>query len=136
MKLNLSFILLILTAFAVISCKTNLKVQVYRFEPSIDFDVHDENQIREKITESDVKSITLRNDSVLEYNKRYGGLYSSTSINYKITNNELIIDSLNHAGYGVPDVTSTHFLYSQDSLINKKTNEKYYNQKYLDKKKY
>ena len=126
---------MIITVFAVVSCKTSFKVQVYRFEPAIDFDVHDENQIREKIAESDVKSITLRNDSVLEYKKRYGGLYSSTSINYKIMNNELIIDSLNHAGHDVPDVTSMHFLYSQDSLINKKTNEKYYNQKYLDKKK-
>jgi hypothetical protein len=124
-----------MTVFAITSCKTNFKVQVYRFEPSIDYDVYDENQIRKKIAESDVKSITLRNDSVLEYKKRYGGLYSSTSINYKIDNNELIIDSLNHAGYDVSDVTSVHFLYSQDSLINKKTNEKYYNQKYLDKKK-
>lgn len=134
MKLNLSIILLILTVFSVISCKTNVRVRVYQFVPSVSFDIHDENEIRKILMNSDTKSIILENDSVLGYFKRYGGLGSYVLVNYKIVNNELITDSLNHDGFDVPDLTSMRFLYSKDSLINKKTNEKYCTQKYLDKK--
>ena len=108
-------------------------IQFYKFVPSIDVEICDLNELTKILTETDTKSIILKNDSVLEYYKRYGGLGSINSINYKIVNNELITDSLSHEGGDVPGVTSVHFLYSRDSLVNKKTNERYYTQKYLKK---
>ena len=42
--------------------------------------------------ESDVKSIILRNDSILEYWKRYGGIGSSMIIKYALIDNELIVN--------------------------------------------
>ena len=133
MKLNLYIVLLTLTIFSIMSCKTNTKIQFYKFVPSIDVEICDLNELTKILTETDTKSIILKNDSVLEYYKRYGGLGSINSINYKIVNNELITDSLSHEGGDVPGVTSVHFLYSRDSLVNKKTNERYYTQKYLKK---
>ena len=65
MKLNLSIILLILTVFSVISCKTNVRVRVYQFVPSVSFDIHDENEIRKILMNSDTKYIILENDSAL-----------------------------------------------------------------------
>jgi hypothetical protein len=131
MKSNISFILLILVAVVVTSCKTSFEVKEYRFQPSIDSDIYDKNEIREKIAESDVKGINLKNDSILEYWKRYGGLASLTTIKYKLTENELIVDSADIYEHNIPEISNIHFVYSQDSLVNKKTNEKYYNQKYL-----
>ena len=136
MKQNLClFVSLMLIAFVIVSCKIGFDTQVYRFIPSIDSDIYSENEIREKIVESDVKSIILRNDSILEYWKRYGGIGNSTIIKYTLINNELIVYPTDIKGYDVPDISNMYFWYSQDSLINKKTNEKYYNQKYLNKKK-
>ena len=136
MKQNLFlFVSLMLIAFVIVSCKIGFDTQVYRFIPSIDSDIYSENEIRKKIVESDVKSIILRNDSILEYWKRYGGIGSSMIIKYALIDNELIVYPTDVEGYNVPDISDMHFLYSRDSLINIKTNEKFYNQKYLDKKK-
>lgn len=82
-----------------------------------------------------MKSIILRNGSILEYWKRYGGIGSSMIIKYALIDNELIVYPTDVEGYNVPDISDMHFLYSRDSLINIKTDEKFYNQKYLDKKK-
>jgi hypothetical protein len=134
MKLNLSlFISLVLVSFSIVSCKTNFNAQVYRFVPSIASDIQSENEIRKRIAESDVKGINLKNDSILEYWKRYGGLASLTTIKYTLVNDELIVYPTDIKGHDVPDVSNVHFLYGLDSLVNKKTNEKYYNQKYLNR---
>ena len=136
MKQNLFlFVSLMLIAFVIVSCKISFDTQVYRFIPSIDSDIYSENEIRKKIVESDVKSIILRNDSILEYWKRYGGIGSSMIIKYALIDNELIVYPTDVEGYNVPDISDMHFFYSRDSLINIKTDEKFYNQKYLDKKK-
>ena len=71
-------------------------------------------------------------DLILEYWKRYGGLSSSTMIKYILAGSELIVDSKDIYGRNNLDISNMRFLYSRDSLINKKTNEKYYNQKYLN----
>ena len=135
MKQNLSlFVSLILITLVIASCKISFNTQVYRFIPSIDSDIYSENEIREKIMENDVKSIVLKNDSILEYCKRYGGIGSSTIIKYTLINDELIVYPTDIKRYNVPDISNMYFLYSQDSLINKKTNEKYYNQKYINKR--
>lgn len=133
MKKNLSIILLVLSVFIIFSCKTNFKMQIYRFEPSINLDGQDESETRRMIARSDVKFITLKNDSVLIYTKRNGGLASSIELIYRIVNDELIIDSLNYEGKSILNVMGVHFLYSSDSLINKRTLEKYFNRKYFGK---
>ena len=79
------------------------------------------------------KSIALKNDSILEFSKLYGRLGSLMTMRYVIINNELIIDSTDIGGYYIPEISNVYFIYSKDSLINKKTNETYYNQKYLKK---
>jgi len=118
-----------------ISCNSTNKIQVYRFMSSVDCDNCGFFELTEKLTEidSEPRYIRLINDSILGYSKRYGGLYSNTAIKYTITNDELIVDSVNLEGYDIPNITNAHFLYNRDSLVNEKTNEKYYNQKYLDK---
>lgn len=129
MKVRIIFLIM---PFVIISCKTGFNIQIYKYQPTIDSNISNENEIRKRIIESDVKSITLRNDSTLEYWKRYGGIGSLIKIRYFLINNELIIDSIDSGG-NKNDLSNIHFLYSQDSLINRKTQEKYYNQKYIDK---
>ncbi len=131
MKSKLAIILLIL-ATIVVSCKTSFEIQVYRFLPSLDSDIYNENENREKILRSDEKGITLKNDSILEYWKIFGGLGSVTTVKYHMKGNLIVLDSLDI--YGRPfseEFTNIKFIYSTDSLINNKTNEKYYNQKFL-----
>ena len=105
MKQNLFlFVSLMLIAFVIVSCKIGFDTQVYRFIPSIDSDIYSENEIRKKIVESDVKSIILRNDSILEYWKRYGGIGRSMIIKYVLIDNELIVYPTDVEGYNVPDI--------------------------------
>jgi hypothetical protein len=131
MRLKIIYILLTFIAF-VISCKTSFKVQTYQFQPYLD-DIDDINEVIRKTTESDVKSIILKNDSVLVSWKRFGGLGIITTVKYYTIDNLLIIDSLDIYGNPCPEeIMNIRFIYSTDSLVNKKTNEKYYNQKYLD----
>jgi hypothetical protein len=99
----------------------------------MDTDIYTEDEARKILFESDVKIIMIKSDSIIGYSKRYGGIYSNAEIKYIIVNNELITDSINLNGYEIPNVTNMRFFYSRDSLVNKKTNEKYYNQKYLEK---
>lgn len=131
MKSNLAIILLIL-ATIVVSCKTSFEVQVYQFLPSLVSDIYNENENREKILRCNEKGITLKNDSIFEYWKIFGGLGSVTTVKYHIKGNLLVLDSLDI--YGRPfseEFTNIKFIYSIDSLINNRTNEKYYNQKFL-----
>ncbi|MCL1943934.1 MAG: hypothetical protein FWF54_10360 [Candidatus Azobacteroides sp.] len=133
-KLFIFLPIVIMTMGMITCCSTN-KIQVYRFLPSVDCDSCSFLEMMEKLAKIDSsnKFIILRNDSILGYSKRYVGLYSNTAIKYIIVNDELITDSINLYGYEIYSVTNVHFLYSRDSLVNKVTNEKYYNQKYLDK---
>ena len=72
MKSNLFFILLTVLALVVVSCKTSFESQVYDFQLIIDSNTYDENEIKELISESKMKTIVLKNDSVLEFRKRHG----------------------------------------------------------------
>lgn len=136
MNLKLSVILLILTAFSVMSCKTSFRTRVYRFVPYINPAIHSASEITKILSESDRKLIFLESNSVLVYAKLYGDLASPFSIDYKIVNNELITDSLSHDGYSVPNITNMIFFYSKDSLVNKKTNERYLTNKYYKVRRY
>jgi hypothetical protein len=134
-KNKLFVFLCLIMVIGMIACHSTNRLQVYRFSPLVDCDGCGFLELMEKLTEIDSvpKFIIIKNDSVIGYSKRYGGIYSNTEIKYVMVNNELITDSVNLNGYEISNVTNMSFLYSQDSLINKKTNEKYYNQKYLDK---
>ena len=125
MRLRIAFILLIFVSIVVTSCKTSFRVQRYRFMFSV-------GEIWEKMLTNEIKGIDLENDSILVYWKSYGGLGSMKTIRYTLTGNDLIIDSLDIYKRAVPEeISGTHFAYSKDSLINKKTNEIYFNQKYV-----
>ena len=134
MKNKLFVILsLVMVMAGMIACHSTNKFQRYEWLPLVDCDSCSFLELMDKLSEFDSQPryIRLENDSIMWYTKRYGGLYSNTAIKYTITNNELIIDSVNENGVEIPNVTGMHFLYSRDSLVNKQTNEKYYNQKYL-----
>jgi hypothetical protein len=133
MKSNLFFILLTVLALVVVSCKTSFESQVYDFQLIIDSNTYDENEIKELISESKMKTIVLKNDSVLEFRKRHGGLGSLITIEYTLVDNEIVIDSTDVTGRYIPELSDIHFLYSRDSLVNRQTNEKYYNQKFVKK---
>lgn len=114
---------------SMIACHSTTKLQVYQFIPSVDCDNCSFLELMEKLTEidSEPRTITLKNDSVLEYIKRYGGLGYVASFKYKIIDNELNIDSLDIYGRNKIDIQNRCFLFNKDSLVNKITNEKYYN---------
>ena len=133
MKSNLFFILLTVLALVVVSCKTSFESQVYDFQLIIDSNTYDENEIKELISESKMKTIVLKNDSVLEFRKRHGGLGSLITIEYTLVDNEIVIDSTDVTVRYIPELSDIHFLYSRDSLVNRQTNEKYYNQKFVKK---
>ena len=132
MKLRIAFILLIFVSIVVTSCKTSFRAQSYRFLLSVG-DSYDIDAIREKMLTNEKKGIDLDNDSILVYWERYGGFVFQRTIKYTLTENDLIIDSMDIYKQGnIPEeISSTHFAYSKDSLINKKTNEIYFNQKYV-----
>ena len=64
-------------------------------------------------------------DIIQVFRKRHGDLGSLITIEYS-----LVIDV---SGRYIREISGIHFLYSRDSLINRQTNEKYYNQKFVKK---
>ena len=124
-----------LVLLVIISCKTSFNVQIYRFIPIIDCDTCNLAEINKILSKSDRKSIVLKNDSILEYWKFFGGLGSVTTVKYFLKNNLITIDSLDIYRKTCPEeFTNIKLVYSADSLINDKTREIYYNQKYIEKK--
>ena len=67
-------------------------------------------------------------DIIQVFRKRHGDLGSLITIEYS-----LVIDSVDVSGRYIPELSGIHFLYSRDSLINRQTNEKYYNLKFVKK---
>lgn len=133
MKLKIIYFLLIQIGIILVSCKTNFKIQVYNFQSSFNTESSDEEEIRKQIAKSKIKSIILKNDSILEYFTRYGGLANIVTVKYRVIENELIIDSIDNRGRKIIELSNIHLIYTPDSLVDKKTHEKYYNEKYLDK---
>lgn len=79
MKSKSLFILLTVVVLVIASCKTGFESQVYDFQLVIDSNTYDENEIKELISENEMKTIILKNDSVLEFRKRHGGLGSKVT---------------------------------------------------------
>jgi hypothetical protein len=133
-KLFVCFLFVIIVA-GMIACHSTNKLQVYQFNTSVECDNYGPLEWQELIKLGCLpRTIILRNDSILEYFKRFGGLGSLTTVKYYLKDNLMIIDSLDIYGKIVPEeIINIKMIYSTDSLINIKTNEKYYNQKYLDK---
>lgn len=109
MRSNLLFILLTVVALVVTSCKTGFESQVYDFQLIIDSNTYDENEIKELISESKMNTIVLKNDSVLEFRKRHGGLGSLITIEYTLVDNEILIDSTDVTGRYIPELSGIHF---------------------------
>ena len=123
----------------IITCCSANKMQVYRFLTSVDYDNCNFLEMMEKLSEidRDPKYIILKNDSILEYWKLFGGLGTLTTVKYYLKDNLITIDSLDIYGKPCPEeLTNIELVYFRDSLINKKTDERYYNQKYIDKMKF
>ena len=116
------------------ACHSTDKLQVYQFTPSVDCDSYGYLEWAELIELGCLPTtIILKNDSILNYFKRFGGLGYLTTIKYHLKDNLTTIDSLDVYGRMVPEeIINAKMIYSTDSLVNKKTNERYYNQKYLD----
>ena len=137
MKSILTHILIGVIIAVASSCRATFKTQEYRFQPTISCVVCDEdeviNQIQIAVVDGDVKGIRLINDSILEYWESYGGLAILTTIRYTLIENNLIVNSTDIYKRNIPAISNAIFMYSKDSLVNNKTNEKYYNQKHLDK---
>ena len=67
-------------------------------------------------------------DIIQVFRKRHGDLGSLITIEYS-----LVIDSVDVSGRYIREISGINYLYSRDSLINRQTNEKYYNQKFVKK---
>jgi len=130
------FFSLVMIMIGMIACRSTDKLQLYRFEQSVDCDSYGSSLEWTELIELGClpRSIVLKNDSILQYFIRFGGLGSLTTVKYYLKDNLITIDSLDIYGKIVPEeITNMKMIYSRDSLINSKTREKYYNQKYLDK---
>lgn len=122
-------LLVFVVVFFVTSCKSSDYVRVYQYQVNLDLCIDNKN---EEIKFNRI-AIVLRNDSIMEYQKLYGGLGSITTSKYMLSKCKLIVDSLDIYGHINPEISNMSFLYNQDSLVNIKTNSKYYSEKYLNK---
>lgn len=84
------------------------------------------------------KSIILISDTTLNYIIRFGGLGVSTTIEYTISDNELIVDTVdiyNRSSFQNidNDIFGYRFYYYRDSLVGINNNELYYSNKFIKK---
>jgi hypothetical protein len=113
-----------------ISCKTKYKISSYEFDRGLKFE--NVNGTLKPFPKTYIhKSIILISDSTLNYTVRYGDIGASTTIKYKITDNVMIIDSIdiyNRKSFQsyTNEIFENNFLYSKDSLTDIGNNDKYY----------
>lgn len=135
MTKNIYQFIIVITVLILSSCKTNYGLRTYVYNNKINIDtVTDSNTHQNYYTH---KLIVLINDSTLTYSVNLGHIGTGTTINYKIKNDILMVDTLDihnkkdyqylsHRIFGV------NFIFYKDSLIDKNTREKYF----FTKKKY
>lgn len=122
----------LLVLLALISCKTRHPVRSYVFDRGIKFE--NVNGTPKPFPKSYLnKSISLINDSILNYTTVLGDVGSLTIIRYKIENQFLIIDSLDvynkrpsFQAYGDEGIFGDRFHYTNDSLVNIRNGDRYY----------
>lgn len=120
--------------FNLFSCKTSRYPVFYKHMVILNCDNCNDDSISYALNSGNNKSITLKNDSILEYYKSFGGLGSITTAKYSLIDCQIKVDSLDVYGrVGPKEFLNMNIIYSIDSLVNNQTGEIYYNQKYLDK---
>ncbi len=82
--------------------------------------------IIESMSSSERILIVLKNDSILEYNKIYGGVGSSVTVKYLLDGNFITIEPLDIYGKSYPyELLNARLVFSLDSLVDKKNERKY-----------
>jgi len=126
MKKTVIYLLSIIIFSCLWACKSHYPV-AYRYLPNSHSIQYSEDTI---LSPSRGKMIILLNDTILQYNRNYGGIGWSTKISYSLRDNLMIVDSLDVFGrISNPEFTKSGFTYSKDSLINNETGQIYYNYK-------
>ena len=109
------------------SCKTGY--QTFEFLP---------NSLEDNM--NDRRWISIQNDTTMRFSVLYGGMSASGSAKYATNGNELIVDSLQLMEiWGLYhletyyEIFGANFILYKDSLVNSKTNDLYYSQRYMKK---
>lgn len=90
----------------------------YQYFYNIDDDELTKDKIIKSVNPSKGVLITLQNDSILQYYKRYGGLGFSTKIKYYLNKGLIIVDSLDIYNRSSPDeIKEAQLIFSLDSLV-------------------
>ena len=113
----------------IFSCKMQSRIFGYRYVPSPP--TCDTCQISNL-----KKSILITNDSTLIFGVVFGGLGVSTTINYSMIGNTIITDTVDINGdksYSeyLDEIFGNKLSFSRDSIINERTKERFYSDKYL-----
>jgi hypothetical protein len=75
------------------------------------------------------KIITLKNDTILTFYKRFNGLGMETDIKYKKIDSIIVIDSFDLYSRSTDSIGIGNLIYKKDSLMDMKTGIKYYSGK-------
>jgi hypothetical protein len=121
---------LIIIVITLGSCKMNYGLKTYVYDNEINFDTINKSNAKTLRNFYTRKSIIIINDSTLEYSIRLGHIKTGTTINYRIKNNILKVDTIDiHNRNSFQDYTNEifggNFLFSKNSLIDKSNGEKY-----------
>ncbi|MFN3969622.1 hypothetical protein [Flavobacterium sp.] len=129
--MNYKTIFSLLTLIGILTACKSYKIKVYSLNRNIEY--IETNGVKKPYATNPNKSIVFISDSTVNYTKIYGGLGTSTTIQYRISNDTLILKS--HDIYGKnlnennPDF-SYLYLINNDSLTSLQNNEKYYSDTY------
>jgi hypothetical protein len=72
---------------------------------------------------------TIKNDSVINFSKRYFGLGWSTDLRYRIFDNVMIFDTIDIYGTNIEALNLKKLKYNKDSLIDLNSGSIYYLEK-------
>ena len=113
------------------ACRTQKHVVRFYQSMQINCDTCTFQEINDSISLifSEWKIITIKNDSVINYYKKYYGLGSSTDIKYKLIDNVIELDTVDLYGRNVAPLEIGNLEFYKDSLIDLKTGIKYYSGK-------
>jgi hypothetical protein len=116
------------------SCQASSTAIVYEFFPHFD-SVPSEAEIEEfRKAKHEKKFLRIINDSILQKVIRYGDFYPSSSYKYIRLGDTLVVTaSIPPPGEIVAMNNREHYLYSRDSLVNLRTGERFYTEKFIDK---
>ena len=133
--MNYKTIFSLLTLIGLLAACKSYKIKVYSLNRNIEYIETD--GVKKPYATNPNKSIVFISDSTVNYTKIYGGLGASTTIEYRISNDTLILKSQDIYGNNLtennPDF-SYLYLINNDSLTSLQNNEKYYSVSYTKSK--